>query len=387
MIESFEKKRESWQRKPLGAEAALGRVNKQIEVIKNLIRRGNIHKADEFLRDLIAFNLEHGEKKHVGMTLCSLAKAALDVQQFEMAERLIQYASMLEVDDAVIPCTRAEVFKSTHRLDEALIIYEEITKRFPNDVVPFSGRAEVLKGMGRLPDALAAYDDAILRFPNDAVPYNGRAEVLKQMEHFEEALAAYNQAIIRFPYNAVSRSGRAGVLILMGRHEEAASLLPHANLLSKSSWINYHISAMACLKAGDIDEAIKRLEYGLQNVPWVRFKNFFATALAVAKIKKKAFGEVVEIFQNNVVYVDIFERQKHLLLISHSQAELGNEEDAANALAAVEYLQNPHIARLRDAISHHYRLGRITPRLAPKVEIPSPENDIDKEEFFLAVAA
>jgi tetratricopeptide (TPR) repeat protein len=557
LIKGFEKKRDRRELKLFGAQAALDRVDRQIKVIKDLIRRGNIHKANLFLRDLILFNLEHGKKGHAGMTLCSLAKTALDASQLEMAERLAQYASMLGVDDAVIPTTQAEVSKAMRRFDEALNLYEEIIKRFPNDkvapngranvlkemgrldgalaaydeiierfpnevvpyagraevlkemsrfeealsaynqaierfpndvfayagranvlkemgrldgalaaydeiierfpnevvpyagraevlkemgrldgalaaydeiierfpnevvpyagraevlkemgrldgalaaydeiierfpkeAVPYNGRAEVLKEMGRLDGALAAYDDAIQRFPNDAVPYNGRANVLKEMEHFEQALVAYDHAITRFPYAAVSRNGRAGVLMLMDRHEEAKSLLSHTDLLSKSSWINYHIAAMSLLKVGDIDEAINRLEYGLQNVPWARFKNFFATALAVAKIKKKAFTEVVEILETNVVYVDIFQRQKHLLLISHSQAELGREEDAVNALDAIEYLQNPHIAKLRGALSQRYSLSQITARQSLEGEISSLEKDIEKEEFFLAMAA
>jgi tetratricopeptide (TPR) repeat protein len=523
LIKGFEKKRDRRELKLFGAQAALDRVDRQIKVIKDLIRRGNIHKANLFLRDLILFNLEHGKKGHAGMTLCSLAKTALDASQLEMAERLAQYASMLGVDDAVIPTTQAEVSKAMRRFDEALNLYEEIIKRFPNDKVapngranvlkemgrldgalaaydeiierfpnevvpyagraevlkemsrfeealsaynqaierfpndvfayagranvlkemgrldgalaaydeiierfpnevvpyagraevlkemgrldgalaayyenierfpkdgvPYYGRAEVLKEMGRLDGALAAYDDAIQRFPNDAVPYNGRANVLKEMEHFEQALVAYDHAITRFPYAAVSRNGRAGVLMLMDRHEEAKSLLSHTDLLSKSSWINYHIAAMSLLKVGDIDEAINRLEYGLQNVPWARFKNFFATALAVAKIKKKAFTEVVEILETNVVYVDIFQRQKHLLLISHSQAELGREEDAVNALDAIEYLQNPHIAKLRGALSQRYSLSQITARQSLEGEISSLEKDIEKEEFFLAMAA
>ena len=455
LINSYVGKRESKQPKQAGGQAAFETVGRQITVIKNLINRGNIHRANLFLRDLIEFNLRHGEKKHVGMTLCSLAKTALDASQFEMAERLVQYASMLGVDDPVIPTTRAEILRTLRRLDEALTIYDEVINRFPNDAVapsgranilkemgrldealaayggaierfpndaipysgranvlkemgkldealaaydgaierfsnevfPYAGRAEVLKEMGKLDEALTAYDGAIERFPNDAVPYSGRAEVLKEMARLDEALAAYESAIKHFPHEAVPRTGCAGVLMLMNRLEEARALLSYSRLVSKDDWINYHIAAMSYLKSGDIDEAIKRLEYGLQNVPWVRDKSFFATALAVAKIKNREFADVVEILETNVVHTDRFQRQKDLLLISHSQAELDRKQDAAKTLASISYLGNPHIVKLKEALSQRYNLRQNHALNPAEIDVSILDAEIYKEEFYLAMAA
>jgi len=421
LITNFEKKREEWKPKTLGADEALAKVQKQINAIGNLIRRGKTPLANKFLRDLIEFNLEHGEKKHVGMTLCSLAKIAIDAYSFEMAEKLVGYAFMLAVEDVVIWDTRAELLKAMGRFPHALAAYDENVRRFPDDAITRNGRAEVLKEMGRLTEALAAYDETIGRFPESVITRNGRAEVLKEMGRLTEALAAYDENVRRFPDDAITRNGRAGVLkemgrfdealaaydetikyfpgsswtlidrasllTLMGRLSEAFAVLPTDRPISKRDWIAYHIHAMCHLKSGNVDEATKRLEYGVENAPWLIVNNYFSTALSVARIKKAKFKEAMDVLQSNMFNVNISQRQKQLVLISHSQAGLGSPTEAASTLAAVAKSKNPHIIKTKDLLSRRYNLGNKYGGKLSGTENTLLEKQIFEEEFWLAMAA
>ena len=353
LITNFEKKREEWKPKTLGADEALAKVQKQINAIGNLIRRGKTPLANKFLRDLIEFNLEHGEKKHVGMTLCSLAKIAIDAYSFEMAEKLVGYAFMLAVEDVVI----------------------------------WDTRAELLKAMGRFPHALAAYDENVRRFPDDAITRNGRAGVLKEMGRFDEALAAYDETIKYFPGSSWTLIDRASLLTLMGRLSEAFAVLPTDRPISKRDWIAYHIHAMCHLKSGNVDEATKRLEYGVENAPWLIVNNYFSTALSVARIKKAKFKEAMDVLQSNMFNVNISQRQKQLVLISHSQAGLGSPTEAASTLAAVAKSKNPHIIKTKDLLSRRYNLGNKYGGKLSGTENTLLEKQIFEEEFWLAMAA
>ena len=205
----------------MGSEAVKEKVDQQIMQIERLIQQNNIQRTDSYLFDLVKFQLEHGKKEFLAMTLCNLAKTAMNLNDLATAERLITYAGLLGVEDPVIPSTQAELLRRKGFTKEALVVYEETISLFPEDVVTKSGRAEVLKEMNELDKALAAYDETIDQFPNEVVPKSGRAEVLKEMNELDDALAAYDETISQFPNNTVAKSGRAEVLKEMNNLDEA----------------------------------------------------------------------------------------------------------------------------------------------------------------------
>jgi tetratricopeptide (TPR) repeat protein len=241
--------------------------------------------------------------------------------------------------------------------------------------------------MGRLNDALAAYEEAMARFPNNEVARGGYAEVLKEMGRLNDTLAAYKEAIARFPNNEVVRHGYASVLMLMNRFSEVRALLSGTRLSSEGDWIAYHIVAMSYLRSGEIEEAIRRLAYGLENSPWPTDKFYFASALALAKIKKRQFEEVLDVLPTNVIGLDVFQKQTRLVLVGHSQAALGRKEEAARTLAQLEQAANPRVINLKEAIARRYDLkGESSIGLSPDEE-DLLETKIYEEEFFLAMAA
>jgi tetratricopeptide (TPR) repeat protein len=288
-------------RKRFSGSEAKARVDAQIDPIKGLIAKHDINLATKWVRDLVEFQVGHGEKRHLGMTLCSLAACALDAGETDFATALIEHAEALGIEDPVIFGSkawalkaagdllgalvefdsairrfpddpwlrngRAEVLKAMGHFDEALKQYDETAQRFPDDAVARNGRAEVLKAMGRFDEALGQYDETAQRFPDDAVVRNGRAEVLKAMGRFDEALTQYDETVQRFPDNAVVRNGRAEVLKAMGRFDEA--LMQYDETVRRfPDDVVVRTGRAEVLKAmGRFDEALEQYDETVQRFP------------------------------------------------------------------------------------------------------------------------
>jgi tetratricopeptide (TPR) repeat protein len=556
LIAEFGSRRRKRKTKVMTPDEARDRAERQIKAISQCIGSGDVTRVNKFLHDLVEFHSEHSERKHLGMSLCSLAKAAIDAQRFDLAERLVGYAVELGVDDPVISTTRAQVLKergsyaqalrefeetilrfpdnavaraghaevlralgslddalpeyektiqlfpndvvarnghaevlkalgrfddalqdyeqtiqmfpddavpraghaevlkalgrfdealhdyeqtielfpndvvarnghadvlkALGRFDEALHDYEQTIQLFPNDVVARNGHAEVLKALGRFDEALQDYDETIRLFPNDAVARTGRAEVLKALGRFDEALQDYEQTIRLFPNDVVPRAGwaevlktmgrvadalgayetglrrfprdrvlvrgQASVLTLLGRTHDARRLLPTADPVSRDDWIDYHVLAMSFMKTNELDEAVSRLSYGARNAPWPEVRDYFATALAVAQIRKRNFRKAAEVLADNLASLDALQRQRRLVLLGHSHAELGRTGEARQSLAAV-VVADPRVVRLREALVTRYNLAQNIVRELSKQELNMLDTEIYEDEFSLALAA
>jgi len=216
---------------------------------------------------------------------------------------------------------------------------------------------------------------------------NGRAEVLKEMGRFEDALAAYEKISTDFPQNVVARSGRANLLVLMDRFMEVRAILSEELLISSHDWIGYHILAMSYLKSNHLDEAIERLEFGLENSPQIKNKHYFANALAIARIRKKDFAEAVNVLEIDLKSLNLLNQHKRLLFISHSQAELGKKDEAKRSLSRVEKPKNPRILKLKDNLEYRYGLNGHVVEKKSASDLILLDKKIENEEFYLALAA
>jgi tetratricopeptide (TPR) repeat protein len=220
-----------------------------------------------------------------------------------------------------------------------------------------------------LEEALNVYGETIEQFPNDAVAQSGRA---------------YEKITERFPHDLVARNGYANLLVLTDRFQKARSLLPIENPISKEDWIGYHILAMSYLKAGHTDEAIRRLTYGLEKSRWN--KDYFATALGVAKMRKKEFPDVIEILEDGIDGLPISQQRSRLLFLGHVLAEMDRKDDTINLLNSFILINapSPRVHRLKDYLFQRYALGDA--RLSSKTNIEVFDREIEAEEFYFAMA-
>jgi len=239
--------------------------------------------------------------------------------------------------------------------------------------------------MGRLPDALAAYDEVIGRFPDDVFARTGRAEVLKEMGRLPDALAAYDEVIGRFPGNVVARNGRATVLLLLGRFAEARAVLPQVPA-SKNEWIGYYILCMSHVRQDELDEAMPRLDEAARAVPWALVKPAFQRALALALIRKREFDTAAELLREQAAHTQAAAHlQVGLLLLAHSNAELGRRTEALENLKQITGTEAQEIRMLKSALMTRYDfvIGARGPAAKPDW-LPQ---EIEDREFKLVLFA
>jgi tetratricopeptide (TPR) repeat protein len=285
---------------------------------------------------------------------------------------------------------RAEVLKAMGRFDDALIAFDKTVSLFPHAVAAHTGRAEILKAMGRFDDALIAYDKTVSLFPHAVVAHNGRAEVLKAMGRLDDALAVFAQIRKLFPDDQYTVCGYASVLLLMNHLDAIRDIVtPRVAPVSRADWVLYHIAAMMHLKS-DIetgsDEAIRRLSFGTQHAPWQDQRRYFASALAVARIKRKEYREALQILQPELKLLEMPERQKRLVLIGHSHAAIGERQEAINSLNTLKEAKDPNVISLSRLLWQRYSLGTRDKQKPPSNPVDL-DSQIAQKEFILAMAA
>jgi tetratricopeptide (TPR) repeat protein len=111
---------------------------------------------------------------------------------------------------------KAETLRDVGAFEDALKAYEEVIRRFPQNVVARNGRAETLLATGQLTAALSASEETLRSFPHDLAARNGYARVLREMGRLDEALLAYLETIRIFPADVVAYLRRAEVLRTRG---------------------------------------------------------------------------------------------------------------------------------------------------------------------------
>ena len=367
--------------------AVFENVEKQKAGILQALREGKVRVAFERVEDLISTQRTNSTPRQLAQSLCDLAAEAKRTGDVSSQMRLMQLAlevdssdgwvlrqladaflrnarpddALAAYDDAardfptnvVARCGRAEVLRELGRLDDALAAYDDAARDFPTNVVARNGRAEVLRELGRLDDALAAYDAAARDFPKDAVARCGRAEVLRELGRLDDALAAYDDAARDFPKDAVARNGRLSVLTQLGRLEEVLRA-SEGHARTRLEWTRRHIHTVALLRLGRIEEAVRLLESSLAGCPWAEQKAYFASTLAVARLRLREFAAAAGI-------VDLMRRQRSevaLLIGLHAFGGAGRRKEAVTRAAALATVKHAGIIPLRDELTARYAADR-----------------------------
>jgi tetratricopeptide (TPR) repeat protein len=298
--------------------------NGRAEVLK---AKGKMDDALAAFNKVIALYPENIVAKN-GRAEVLKAKGRLD-------EALVAFNEVIALhpENIVAKTGRAEVLKAQGKLDEALAAFNKVIALHPESVIAKTGRAEVLKAQGKLDEALAAYNEAVVLHPENNVAKRGRAELLKAKGQLEDALAAYNLIIALYPEDVVARNGRSYVLAALERYAEALESLPSETPTTLQDWIGYHIRGMILLRMGNISEAIRIFEQGVQNNPWSLNNEYFRTALAIASLRNREFRKATEVLSE--VTAPLLQPQANVLRL-HSFGALDETEQATAAYQSLE---------------------------------------------------
>jgi pentatricopeptide repeat protein len=190
----------------------------------------------------------------------------------------------------------AETLRFLGRSEEALEIYGQTMNAHPQNAVALCGYAETLRFVGRSDEALEVYMRTMESHPQDTFASCGYAETLRSLGRSDEALEVYEQAMDAHPQNAVARNGYAETLRSLGRSDEALAALQPIENAPERDWIGYHIYGMLLLRAGRLDEAVRVFEHGFVRTH-ARQRDYFASALAIARIRRRDYRQAAQILQ------------------------------------------------------------------------------------------
>jgi tetratricopeptide (TPR) repeat protein len=183
-------------------------------------------------------------------------------------EALTEYQSLAErwPLEQSIWSGMASTMMDMGRLEEAILTFGK-GRVGGFAAVPLNGRATAYKLAGNFDEALKLYDQVIRDYPNNHVSLCGRAEVLRVQGQLIAALKAYELAAERSPYSPVPLTGKAGVLADLGRFGEATALCEDA---IKQFPHDHHLAIGAAIvlkKSGHYDEALRRLDQAIREFP------------------------------------------------------------------------------------------------------------------------
>ncbi|MBF0464124.1 MAG: hypothetical protein HQK88_05880 [Nitrospirae bacterium] len=316
-VDEYKKEHKRDRSKKLLAFETKTAADKQIAAIKENIKQGNKIEVLRFLHGLEVFHRATGKKEHIAKTLCSLSTFALECNQLDIADELVQYAIMFNVNDPVV--------------------------------------------------------------------YNQHAEVLKHKGDFDEARRIYEETIVKFPENVVARNGRNVIYMLMGKFDDVFPNLRNDYPITSDDFIEYHVSAMYYLRTGNIQEAIRRLEYGFENSPSKSNKEYFANALAVAKIRARDFESAEEILDCNVVDLSKYKKEQCIVMRAHCLAGRDRKEEAKKSLEEISKTGSltPELLQLTQLISKRFGLEDDAASSDMPVDTESLDKNIDDLYFRL----
>ena len=319
----------------------LENVQSRKQVIVGAMEQRDIAHAHTLVDELVDYQLKNGDPIYAAMSLCDLAVQAQRRSFYELQVDLLRRATKLREDDAWSWAQLGKALQNVHEYREALLAYEN-ARKYGVGVVAENGRAEVLKAMGNLPAALLAY---------------------------EEAAKAH-------PSNVVAKNGRANVLTALGRWDEALELLPDALPRVEQDWIGYHIRGMVLLRSGNLSAAERIFEHGAQHDPFAASRDYYRTALAVVRLRRRQYRSVLELLSQ--VTLPLLQVPANLLRI-HA---LGFEGDMVSAAATYALLPDqglPVYLGIRDELRRRF------------LDREPPQHDeawlIDRAIEFLADAA
>ncbi len=221
---------------PVPLHQAVLSVQKQLSSIKNMLFADKLTLAEKYAHELMTFQLGQDDRHFAVISLCNLTASAIDANQFEFAESLINRAMELDPNDEIVFTSRAEVYKRRGYFSAALQAYEEAIVTFPYNTWALDGKADVLREMGRFDESIDLYRNIQRDFPDNSVAFNGQVSVLRSQGKQLEALQLAVSNAKRFPGDAFTRGTLAGALAANGKYVESSRQYQQAHSLDRTNY-------------------------------------------------------------------------------------------------------------------------------------------------------
>jgi tetratricopeptide (TPR) repeat protein len=155
---------------------------------------------------------------------------------------------------------QGQLLASLERYPEALEYYDQVISYRPDSEPAHLGKAELLLRMDRLDDAVDLYRESVRRWPDSATSLNALGYTLAdRTDNYKEAARLIEKALAMEPDNAAIIDSHGWVLYRQGDYEQALQQLNRAYELLKDAEVAAHIVEVLW-KLDREDEAKEALE-------------------------------------------------------------------------------------------------------------------------------
>jgi Flp pilus assembly protein TadD len=146
---------------------------------------------------------------------------------------------------------------------EALKIYQDATRLFPDDSHIHYCLGVALHQSSRLLEAVNAYCTALEICPTITEAFENLAEAQTELKLFDDALLSIQAAIALKPSRAISHTRLARILARLGQHQEAIDVATHALKLSPKNATTLLIRSNAHRALNELQESIADLRQAI----------------------------------------------------------------------------------------------------------------------------
>ncbi len=197
------------------AESSSGAPPPQLVQAFQYFQAGNLHRAEQSCRAVLAGNPFHIEGLHL------LGVIAFQRGDAEEAVKLLKRAVDGGSDNAAHISNYARALAATGRSGEAVSMYDRALALNPDNGGAWNDRANALIKLDRLSDAEQSYGNAIKHAPRDAKAYVNLSKLLLAQGRNDEALEACRNAVSCAPKLAAVHNGLGGALVAVGDSDGA----------------------------------------------------------------------------------------------------------------------------------------------------------------------
>lgn len=261
------------------------------------------------------------DPKRLSPALGAMARAYQGMGQLDTAVSLYRQAIELE-PSLSIHFSLAEAYRKKGEPGEAVVVYQSMLRRWPEELKARLELAKTYEEMGRMDAALVSYKAGAAGGSENEEAYLGVAEVYERMGRWDEALDAYQEALKANPESAPAYTGMGRVYMEMGRPEEAeASLKEAVRLDPKLAEAHYQLGRVF-VQTGWVEGGINSLQKAV-HLDQELADAYYSLGIAYSTMDRRALAD------------DYLHQAAEMYL------ERGNRKKALEAYGQLRSLQSP----------------------------------------------
>ena len=305
----------------------------------------------------------------------------LGMGQFD--EAIQNFGKALRGKDVIARCGRATAYKQAGQFDQALRIYDQVLREYPNDDVVLCGRAEVFRAKGDMQNALSSYELAIQRNPFKPTSIRGKFDVLRESGNLSAAAAFLEASRPRFPDDPILASAHAE--LLEGQAQWLAALSAYDTVIKNfPRALSAKLArARILLRLGNAIEALEAYNSILVTQP---YSSAASLGKAATLIDIRDFASAEVLLRHPNTPKSIIDWRRHLLMALSFQAQ--NDYKRSKSMFEFGMQRTPFVKvkRLYAAAFARQKLRNGEPSLAVRA-IDAEPNEISNVVRLHALAA